>query len=183
MWAASAWSSQPNTELHQCVLWLIPHRKKEPPVQSGTRWPAPCLPGKLSITMSKELISEDEENTLSVFMFPFLHTFKDFSFAIWPSQAQGQGLFYVYAQHSVQLAWFSWDCSKKCNTSHHRWNISIFFPGGRKKSKLEDNSLFQFILSGKRRKEKSGFDDFPSWGNWGHERSHIGISPQKTVVV
>lgn len=124
-------------------------------MKSGTCWSASCLPRKLSITRSKELVSEDEENTFSVFMFPFLHAFKgDVSFAIRPSQAQGQGLFYVYAQCPVQLAWFSRDCSKKCNTNYHRWNISIFFPGKInkiKKSKLEDNSLLQFIFSGKKK--------------------------------
>lgn len=57
-----------------------------------------------SIPKSKELIPEDEENILSVFMFLFLHVFKeDFSFAFWPSQAQGQELFYRYAQQSVEI--------------------------------------------------------------------------------
>lgn len=64
-----------------------------------------------------------------------------------------------------------------------------FFPGGiikinkKKEGKLEDNSLLQFLFSGERKKEKSGFDDFPSWGNWRHQRSHTGISPQKIGVV
>lgn len=59
----------------------------------------------------------------------------------------------------------------------------IFPRKERTNPKLEDNSLLEFISTGKKKREKSSFHDSPPEATENIKRSHIGIAPQKTAVV